>query len=236
MILGIETATSVLSVALVKNGRILRTQRHDETNTHDELLASLCRDLLEDIDSTPSDLTGIAVSAGPGSFTGLRIGLAVAKGMALALGIPLALVPTLDSLAFAASASFPSDTTGDLLVLLPSRKDEMYAASYRISANISNPLDPVTVLHGDEIAAAIRKSPYIAGNASTELLDLAMRANATYVKNIDVDAAHIALLGEEMLSRGEAADTDRCEPFYVQQFEVKAAKQTLFRRKETHGE
>ncbi|PLX31494.1 MAG: tRNA (adenosine(37)-N6)-threonylcarbamoyltransferase complex dimerization subunit type 1 TsaB [Ignavibacteria bacterium] len=236
MILGIETATSALSVALVEKGGILRSMRHDATNAHDELLAPLCRDILQEHGSTAGDLTGIAVSAGPGSFTGLRIGLAVAKGMALALDIPLALVPTLDSLAFAASRAVSVEMHEELLVLLPSRKNEMYAAAYEFARNSWTTRSPVSVLHTEEIEAAIKKCAYIAGYASADILDVAQREHVTPLENITADATYIALLGEEMLSRGEAADTDTCEPLYVQQFEVKQAKHTLFRRKETDGD
>lgn len=96
--LAIETSTPLCGVALGKGGRVaLRRQR---VTTHSEKLLSLIAEVLDELGCTPKDLKGVLCGAGPGSFTGLRIGLATAKGLCFALSIPLTLVSSLETLAF----------------------------------------------------------------------------------------------------------------------------------------
>ncbi|HID86173.1 MAG TPA: tRNA (adenosine(37)-N6)-threonylcarbamoyltransferase complex dimerization subunit type 1 TsaB [Anaerolineae bacterium] len=101
MLLAIDTATRVASLALYSEGAVLSEHTWVSQNNHTvELVPNIAR-LLEGQRATPQALTGLAVALGPGSFTGLRIGLSVAKGFALGLGIPLVGIPTLDVLAYA---------------------------------------------------------------------------------------------------------------------------------------
>jgi tRNA threonylcarbamoyladenosine biosynthesis protein TsaB len=98
-VLGIETATGVCGAALAVNGVIAAVEEIDRQKIHAEKLVSLVTAVLRAGGITPRDLDGIAVSIGPGSFTGLRIGLSAAKGLAYATGVPLLAVPTLEALA-----------------------------------------------------------------------------------------------------------------------------------------
>jgi tRNA threonylcarbamoyladenosine biosynthesis protein TsaB len=230
MTLGIETATTYLGVALVDNGAILGTLEENRPNVHDELLAPLCRALLTQCGVRPKELTGIAVSAGPGSFTGLRIGMAVAKGMALALEIPLATVPTLDTLAHAAARKMYGDKTKLLMVVLPARKNEVYAALFRIAQNTWSTHMPVAVMSATDAAAVASRTDFLAGDAAETVLTQCSGILPEVMTAISVDARQVALLGEDCISRGEAADTDSCEPLYVQEFEVKQTKNALFRQ------
>ena len=132
MILGIETASSVLSVAIVDHGRILTSLLVNRGNAHDELLAPLIEQGFRLAAITGGDLTAVAVSEGPGSFTGLRIGMAAAKGLALSLSLPLIAVPTFDAIAARVAAGLSPGTPEDLAVVFDARRDDVYIGIYQL--------------------------------------------------------------------------------------------------------
>jgi tRNA threonylcarbamoyladenosine biosynthesis protein TsaB len=139
-ILGVDSATSTASAALVEDGKIIAEQaysnRSDESDSqakavkvgHAEVLIPLIASVLEQTQRAFVDLHGIAVSIGPGSFTGLRIGLSTVKGLAYGWNIPVAGVSTL-----AANAARVTDTEGLICSLLDARKQQVYAALFRRS-------------------------------------------------------------------------------------------------------
>ena len=124
-ILGIETSTPVCGVALVDSEWVVAEYTLDAGVGHAERLLPMVRRILEDAGLQPSDLDGVAVAAGPGSFTGLRIGMSTAKGLCLASDLPLLAVPTLEGLALRmASAGLP------VCSMLDARRGEVYAGVY----------------------------------------------------------------------------------------------------------
>lgn len=125
IILGLETATNVCGVALLDDDRVLAEFSTSGRLTHSQRLMPLVEQALREVGVDRGRLDGIAVSAGPGSFTGLRIGLATAKGLGFALDRPVLPVPTLDALAFNVW-SWP----GLICPLLDARKNQVYAALY----------------------------------------------------------------------------------------------------------
>lgn len=125
-VLGIETATSVASVGVVEEGRALAERAVPMRGSHAQTLLPLVDEVLTAAGLGLNALDLIAVSIGPGSFTGLRIGLSVAKGIALATGLPVVGVPTLDAYACAAGVR-----SGLLCPVLDARKGEVYAAAFR---------------------------------------------------------------------------------------------------------
>lgn len=125
-VLGIETATPVCTAGLAGEKGWIAETRIFAGNTHAEQLPDCVRNLLNQASIPAEKLDGIAMSIGPGSYTGLRIGLAFAKGMAFSLDKPLIAVPTMDGLVSAIPDVFPR-----VCVLIPSRKGEVYRGLYR---------------------------------------------------------------------------------------------------------
>ena len=126
MILAIETATSVQSLALVDGERVLAHHSQEASGSHTKSLIPAIDQLLSSVSFNVSHLKGVAVSIGPGSFTGLRVGLATALGFRLTLGIPIVTVSTLEALAW----NF-CETPLPLCPLLKARTGEVYWASFR---------------------------------------------------------------------------------------------------------
>ncbi|TLN04343.1 tRNA (adenosine(37)-N6)-threonylcarbamoyltransferase complex dimerization subunit type 1 TsaB, partial [bacterium] len=124
-VLGIETATQVAGVAVVNEDRLVAERFVHNRKTHSQNLLPMIQQVLEDTGISPRELGGIAVSGGPGSFTGLRIGMAAAKSMAQVLGIPVTAVPTLDALAWNVTG-----VEGLICPILDARKQEVYTCLY----------------------------------------------------------------------------------------------------------
>jgi tRNA threonylcarbamoyladenosine biosynthesis protein TsaB len=169
-VLALETSTLAGGVALCEDGRVVGLSVLNVALTHSERLMSMVDRLLEDCRWTLGQVQGLAVSIGPGSFTGLRVGAATVKGLSLALGLPVAAVPTLDALA----ANLPF---ADALVcpLLDARKGEVYVCRYRWAGqamernsdylalsppDVAEWLRPPVILLGDGVPAC---RPYLVG-------------------------------------------------------------------------
>jgi tRNA threonylcarbamoyladenosine biosynthesis protein TsaB len=136
-VLALDTSTLVASVAILHEGRL--ATRDARVTTHSERLLALIDEVLGEAGLTPGDLSAVACGAGPGSFTGLRIGLATAKGLCFALGRPLVTVSSLAALAVEAGS-------GMVLALLDARKQEVYAGLYRVGVGPPVPVLPEAVL------------------------------------------------------------------------------------------
>lgn len=131
LILQIETATSVCSCALSLNGKTIGVKEINQPNIHIEKLTLLIRALLQESEHTFDELNAIAVSTGPGSYTGLRIGVSTAKGLCYALDIPLIAVNTLDAMAEGFLEKFLMVDQGSLICpMIDARRMEVYSATY----------------------------------------------------------------------------------------------------------
>lgn len=143
-ILNIETATTSCSVSLAEEGNAVHTVTATVEQDHARTLTSLIDRTLQDINWAYTDLQAIAVSAGPGSYTGLRIGTATAKGLCFALRIPLLAVPTLQSMAYALQI-VTNDQQSLYVPVLTSRKGEIYLAAYNGKLEEVLPAQPMLI-------------------------------------------------------------------------------------------
>ena len=220
MILGIETAGTLLGVALATEQRVLAAVTVNRKHAHDELLVPLCDDVLRIAGITRTDLRGVAVSAGPGSYTGLRIGMAAAKGIAAALNIPLATIPTADAVAHIVSR-FLRDEGRQLVVAFDARNEEVYMATYRLHAGEVVREHPVSALSTSEAAALVQPHAVLTGDGA-ELLARHCATGATVLPgHRDAWSGEaVALLGERAITRGDIADRAACEPLYLREFPV----------------
>ncbi|MFZ1731839.1 MAG: tRNA (adenosine(37)-N6)-threonylcarbamoyltransferase complex dimerization subunit type 1 TsaB [Bacteroidota bacterium] len=228
MILAIETATQSLGVAILDGEQIRASVQINRGNAHDELLAPLCRDIVAQAGLQMKDLRGVAVSAGPGSFTGLRIGMAVAKGMVLALGIPLAVVPTHDAIAEGVARSWPHTEGATLVVCIDAKREDIYAATYQLINHEWRSKHAVSVCEAAALLGDLPEGAVLVGDGAAKVHALAPQSLSLLPDAASVfDARYVAILGARMLASGAAADPDTCEPLYVQEFQVKQSKNVL---------
>ncbi len=205
-VLGIETSGPVCSVGLVEGSRILGERSLTGARIHSVKLLPLISGLLEDLCLFPSDLAGIAVSAGPGSFTGLRIGLAVAKTLAQALDVPVAGVGSLDVLAF----PLVQHCRDAVCAMVPARKKEVYAAVY--AGKPSPGLGPVNVdVNGLSKLLAATLGPVVCVGEAAPLYVRELAAQGLAVTTAPLffhqpRGITVALMGQERLGRGDKDD------------------------------
>jgi tRNA threonylcarbamoyladenosine biosynthesis protein TsaB len=226
-LLALDTATLTASVAVLVDGRLVTERRHRVT-THSEALLGLLDGALAEAGLVARDLDGVVCGAGPGSFTGLRIGLATAKGLCFALGRPLQLVSSLEALA----ARAPD---GAVCAVLDAHKNEVYAARYLVRAGVPEPLGAQgeQVLPPASLAAQLAASHAAAvGGPPLALVgDGALRYREILGSEwplVDEDgaphASDVARLGAAAFARGEAASLGRSGPRYIRPSEAEIAK------------
>lgn len=219
LILSLDTATPCSSVALTvgtrQEGKVVAAFSLTGKVTHSRRLLSIIDLLMGETATTWQAVDGIAVSIGPGSFTGLRIGLATAKGLAAAAGKPLIGVSTLDALA--------SKCITDKLVcaLLDARKKEVYTAFYRLSdAGLMARVSEMAVLYPEDLAALVTEPVVMVGDGAlvyNDVLRLLLGGQVTMVpaQLHEPSAASLGLLAGEKLGEGDFLDLAESVPVYI---------------------
>jgi tRNA threonylcarbamoyladenosine biosynthesis protein TsaB len=185
--LAIDSSSNVLSVALETETEIFHEEA-DKSNSHSELLMECVDDLCKSAGIKPADLSLVACMKGPGSFTGLRIGFSAAKGIALALGIPVIAVPTLDCLAEPFSTR-----PGLVLPVLDAKKGCFFAAFYRKGERLTDFLDanPVEIIKTATKIMLSPEEPVLLTGSGAELLQSRFKEQfpeeLVFIKNISLD-------------------------------------------------
>ena len=214
-LLAIETSTQICAAALAENGRLLAEHRINIKNVHAARLFSVIHSVLDSASFKQNNLNGIAVSIGPGSFTGLRIGLSAAKGLAFGLNIPLVAVPTLQALARNAPIR-----NGHVCAVLQSRIDEYYAAVYRRD-NYNDSLERETRIYSrQELVQIVPNDACLIGHTSRlqEIAELKSRCFFAPPAANHLSAFVVAQIGGQKLINGDIATLETVEPRYYQQF------------------
>jgi tRNA threonylcarbamoyladenosine biosynthesis protein TsaB len=219
--LGIETATTVCGVALVQDGKDPIEHALDTPNIHSEQLVPLIDELIRESGVRLDQIDCIAVSIGPGSFTGLRIGLSVAKGLAYAADIPLIPVPTLEGLASNVVRAGGIHAGTEILPVLDAHRGEAYRAVYRIAPELTvEEITPAAIAPFESIAGWVQnlKSMIIVGDAEKLIAvneDLRRLWNPGASR---CSALSVAICGLRRYQSGERADRSSLEPQYLREF------------------
>jgi tRNA threonylcarbamoyladenosine biosynthesis protein TsaB len=222
-ILGIETSTKTGSVAVVSENGVIAQYSLNIEVTHSERLMSTVDRVLKDTGLAVSDLLGFAVAIGPGSFTGLRIGLSTVKGLALATGNPVAAVPTLQALAWNLPyAAYP------VCPLLDARKNEVYAALYRFDGTALVQVLPEAAIPIARLAERFSEKTVFTGEGSriyrTEIQKIfGERAVFAPHSAILPSGATVAEIGLDMIKSGRQAELDSLTPMYIRRPEAEVA-------------
>lgn len=222
MLLAIDTATRYLGLALHNGRELIAEQTWRTGNKHNTLLASSVKTLLDVCDVSPDDLTALAVAVGPGSYTGLRIGVSLAKGMAAANDLPLIGVSTLDTLA----AGCPFENTRyRLLAIVQAGRGRIISEEYRVrKGRWTSTADPVLTNWG-ELLAEREGSYYLTGEMNEQGREAIEAARSDELSLTLIQAPYRirrpGVLAQEALRRydaGEPADFHpaKCLPFYLQ--------------------
>lgn len=217
MLLLIESSTSVCSVALSSGGKIISVREINEPNRHAEKLTVFCDEVMKEAGLAFSQLDGVAVSKGPGSYTGLRIGVSAAKGICYAVNKPMIAVGTLEAMA----AGMQSEAKpGDLLCpMIDARRMEVYCALYDHEGNEVRPVAPLVLDENSFADLLAEKRILFSGDGMPKSKELLSRfPNAVFTEAGICSAKHLALPAEKKLAEKAFEDLAYFEPFYLKTF------------------
>jgi tRNA threonylcarbamoyladenosine biosynthesis protein TsaB len=216
LLLNIETATTVCSVAITRDSEILSLIELDNGFTHAENLHLFIGEALKKAGVAIRQIEGIAVSKGPGSYTGLRIGASTAKGLAYALNIPLISVDTLMIMAEMARQANPA--AGFFCPMIDARRMEVYTALYDRQLDIVIPVQALVV--DEQSASTFRKeSICFFGDGMDKCRGiLSGIETATFIAGIKPSAKYMGALAEKKFRNQEFEDVAYFEPFYLKDF------------------
>jgi tRNA threonylcarbamoyladenosine biosynthesis protein TsaB len=227
LILNIDTATPVCSVALAKEGSVIALRESHSSNEHSSVLTTFIEAVCKEAGITLSALDAVSVSMGPGSYTGLRIGVATAKGLCYSLDKPFIAVPTLLAMAggMKEAVSRRDGSTGyDISTLLfcpmiDARRMEVYMAIY--DGNLNEVRDTRAEIITDEFTNGLdpgRKIVFAGDGALKCRSILGVHPSAVFVDGFSASAAFMAPFSEKRYNAGQFENTAYFEPFYLKDF------------------
>lgn len=218
-ILNIETSTKNCSVSIAKEGKtIICNEIAEEGYSHAERLHVFIEGSLKEAGITYKDLSAIAVSQGPGSYTGLRIGVSAAKGLCFALDLPLIAVDTMKVLASQAKIS-----DGFIVPMIDARRMEVYSAIF--TADLARLRDVQAEIISENSFENFEESLYFVGDCADKCEAVLTKDNFVYLKDIKYPSANeMSALSYEKYKIGNTVDVAYFEPFYLKDFLITAPK------------
>ena len=231
LILCIETGTDICSVGIARDGELVSLRESAEGRDHAKHVGVFVNELLSETGIAPEKLDAVAVGMGPGSYTGLRIGVSFAKGLCYGLQIPLVAIGSLDALAQVAiednEAGILDVKAWDEALLCPmvdARRMEVYTRLYSATGE---PLSDVRAeIVGENSFADVREKRQLVifGNGAAKCREVL--SDATFI-NVAPSARGLARLAEQRLQEGKTEDIAYFEPFYLKDFVVIPSKKKL---------
>lgn len=227
-ILHIETSTDVCSVAVSNDGECIFNKEDFSGPNHAERLGEYVDEALSFADSHAIPVDAVAVSSGPGSYTGLRIGVSMAKGICYGRNIPLLSVPTLELLSVPVLLGH-DEIEDDALIcpMLDARRMEVYAAVYNRALQPVRPIQ-ADVVDADTYKELLDRHPvYFFGNGAAKCMETINHPNAHFIKDIVPLAKWMFPLAEKKIAKGETEDVAYFVPFYLKDFVAKMPSKML---------
>ena len=221
MILCLETATPVCSVALNDGCCTIGLRETEGQNAHSEKITNFIREVMETAEIDYKQLDAVAVSKGPGSYTGLRIGVSTAKGICYAADLPLMAIDTLEAMAYGMKAKLGSQIAeNDLLIpMIDARRMEVYAAIF--DANLNKIEDTAALVVDENTFSELSKEHHLwlFGDGAPKLSKLfENQKNISIIDGFKPSAAYMRPLVEKALKAQDFVDVAYFEPFYLKDF------------------
>ena len=221
MILCLETATSVCSVTLNSACCTLAMRETEGQNAHSEKITNFIHEVMEEAKINYPQLDAVAVSQGPGSYTGLRIGVSTAKGICYAADLPLMSIDTLEAMAYGMKDKLGSQIGPDdlLIPMIDARRMEVYASIF--DANLNRINDTAALVIDENSFEDLRKDHrlWLFGDGAPKLSKLfENQPNINIIDGFKPSAAYMKVLAEQALLKQQFVDVAYFEPFYLKDF------------------
>lgn len=224
IILNIETSTDVCSTALTRDGVVLEHHECYEAGSHAAKLAPMVESIMKYVNSRSLKLDAVAVSIGPGSYTGLRIGLSTAKGICCGIGVPLIAINTLELLAVGTMFNHFFEEDVAFAPMIDARRMEVYTAVY--SPALETLLTPTPlILASDSYAEYLERGKVVfSGNGTAKAQKVISHKNALFVDGIKPVAIDMMALSERAVRQGNFTDIAYSTPLYLKEFQATKPK------------
>lgn len=219
LILNIETSTKNCSVSIAKDGQtIVCSELADEGYSHAEKLHVFIEEVIAKAAISVQDLAAIAVSQGPGSYTGLRIGVSAAKGLCYALNIPLIAVDTLQTLASQAQV-----TDGKIIPMLDARRMEVYSAVFNPDLTIDRAIKAEII--DENSFQEYNDKLYFVGDSTDKCKAVLTKDNFVFLEEIKYPSAHaMSKISYDKYQKSDTVDVAYFEPYYLKDFMIAPPK------------
>ncbi len=216
LILNIDTATAHASVCLSSGEELLAIESNPDQKDHAAFIQLAIKKMLAAADCPLSSLDAIAVSNGPGSYTGLRVGLSTAKGLCYALDKPLILINTLEVIATAA-INHVTELSSWFCPMIDARRMEVFSAVYDAELKIILPPSPVILNEHSFTELLEHNSIFFLGSGAGKFMEIVKHDNAKFLQ-VQHDASHMRTIAEKMYLLKSFADKAYSEPYYLKEF------------------
>jgi tRNA threonylcarbamoyladenosine biosynthesis protein TsaB len=221
LILQIETATTVCSVALSENGSVLAYKEVQQRNVHAEVITVFIDEVLKSVDKQYHELDAVAISCGPGSYTGLRIGISVAKGLCFALDIPLIAIETLEAMTDGIIAQNTFDNKGDILLcpMIDARRMEVFTAVFTVNGNRVRPTS-AEIIDENSFNDLLQTNKIIFfGDGAAKCSEvLGSNPNVHIIPEFLNSASYLTKKAKEKYLANNFENTAYFEPYYLKDF------------------
>jgi tRNA threonylcarbamoyladenosine biosynthesis protein TsaB len=232
MIICLETATNLCSVALCNSDAIVSLRESNEAKSHASMLTVFIREILKETGIMARDLDAVAVSKGPGSYTGLRIGVSVAKGMAYAASIPLIGIETTLSMFWGLSGNMTDNCCADentlFCPMLDARRMEIYYAIYDSAGNTVKDIS-AEIINGESFCNFPESQKIIFfGDGAAKCKEVIKRTNVCFADDYRISAAHMHKPVFRAFNDNHYEDVAYFEPFYLKDFITSVPRKNIF--------
>ncbi len=224
-ILCIETSTQVCSCVLSRNGEILLDKTSFKAQSHATLLGVFVNEIMSFARENNLSIDAVAVSSGPGSYTGLRIGVSQAKGLVFGLDVPLIAIPTHQIMAHMVKHRVEKDAL--LCPMIDARRMEVYATFFDTSLNVVRETSADIVDENSYRDLLDTKKVLFFGNGSEKCKSVIMHPNAMFLADVHPLASGMVPLAEKAFGEKKFEDAAYFEPFYLKEFVATIAKPKL---------
>ena len=232
MIICLETATNICSVALCNSDGVISLKESSDSRSHASLLTIFIKEILEDNGINASDLEAIAVSKGPGSYTGLRIGVSVAKGIAYAASLPLIGIETTLSMFWGISEyQKTGQAAGKKTVFCPmldARRMEVYYAIYDSTGKIIKDIAAEIINEDSFINIHESRKIIFFGDGAVKCKEVIKRKNVHFAEDFRISASHMHRPAFQAIKAHQYEDVAYFEPFYLKDFITSKPRKNIF--------
>ncbi len=216
LILNIDTSTEICSVAIARDGKLLALKENDEGLNHSVLLGVYVDELLKENGIRAKELDAVAVSMGPGSYTGLRIGVSLAKGICFGTGKPLIAISTLKALAISVARNVDEEAL--FCPMIDARRMEVYSAIFNRNGEMIRDVRAEIIDPSSFSDWLVDHKIYFFGNGSGKVKEVIVHPHAQFVDRVVTSAVNMITLAEQKWEEKTFEDLAYFEPFYLKDF------------------